>query len=185
MDSHLTQVRTRRIAMRIQNSPRLTLLIGACGALFLVFLPLCHLTPRIIYNPSASAPRGWYWLLPADTLKVDDYVLVSLPSKVKRLAAERGYLPETVPLLKRVGARSNQFVCVRGRSLWIDGQLAATALTHDRAGRELIGWHDCRVLAPDEILLVSHDNAASFDSRYFGPVRMTSVIGKASPVWIW
>ena len=171
--------------MRILRQPRLTLLIGACGAISLVFLPHWHLTPRIIYNPSASAPRGWYWLLPADSLKVDDYALVSLPSNVKRLAAERDYLPEAVPLLKRIGARSDQFVCVRGRSLWIDGQLAATALSHDRAGRELVGWHECRVLAPDEILLVSRDNSASFDSRYFGPIRMIDVIGRAVPLWVW
>jgi conjugative transfer signal peptidase TraF len=171
--------------MRILGSPRLTLLIGACGALSFMFLPHWHLTARIIYNPSASAPRGWYWLLSADRLRVDDYVLINLPSNVKRLAAERGYLPETVPLLKRIGARSDQFVCVRGRSLWIDGQLAATALTHDRAGRELVEWRDCRVLALDEILLVSRDNSGSFDSRYFGPVRMTDVIGRVLPLWVW
>ena len=171
--------------MRILNSRRLSLLIGGGAVLSLTFLPQCHFTPRIIYNPSASAPRGWYWLLPAERLKIDDYVLVSLPASAKRLAAERGYVPATVPLLKRVGALSDQFVCVRGRSLWIDGQLAATALTHDRAGRELVGWHDCRVLAPDEILLVSRDNSASFDSRYFGPIRTINVIGRASSLWVW
>lgn len=122
---------------------------------------------------------------PATGLKVNDYVLVNLPASAKRLAAERHYLPETVPLLKRIGALSDQFVCVRGRSLWIDGELAATALTHDGEGRELTGWHDCRVLAADEILLVSRDNSASFDSRYFGPIRRSQVIGQASPLWVW
>jgi conjugative transfer signal peptidase TraF len=171
--------------MTILRRPRRALLISVCGALSLVFLSHWHLTPRIIYNPSASAPRGWYWLVPADSLKVDDYVLVNLPANVKRLAAERKYLPESVPLLKRIGARSDQFVCVLGHSLWVDGQLVATALTHDRAGRELVGWHECRVLAPDEILLVSRDNSASFDSRYFGPIRMVDVIGRAAPLWVW
>jgi conjugative transfer signal peptidase TraF len=183
MDTYLA--RHAAFAIRFLNSRPLSLLIGGCAALSLAFLPQCHFTPRIIYNPSASAPRGWYLLLPAERLKVDDYVLVGLPASAKRLAAERGYLPATVPLLKRIGALSDQFVCVRGRSLWIDGQLAATALTHDRAGRELVGWHDCRVLAPDEILLVSRDNSASFDSRYFGPIRMINVIGRASPLWVW
>jgi len=166
-------------------SRRGPLLIGACAALSLAVSGQWDITPRLIYNPSASAPRGWYRLLPARGLKVNDYVLVNLPAGAKHLAAERHYLPESVPLLKRIGALSDQFVCVRGRSLSIDGELAATALTHDGQGRELVGWHDCRVLAPDEILLVSRDNSASFDSRYFGPIRRFRVIGKASPLWVW
>jgi conjugative transfer signal peptidase TraF len=121
---------------------------------------------------------------PPGGFKVDDYVLVNLPLGAMRLAAERGYLPDSVPLLKRIGALSDQFVCVQARFLWIDGRLAATALTHDARGRELHGWNDCRVLAADEVLLVSRDNSA-FDSRYFGPIRVSQVIGKASPIWVW
>ena len=111
---------------------------------------------------------------------------MDLPESEKRLAAKRNYLPVTVPLLKRIGAVSDQFVCARGRDLWIDGQLAASALTHDGRGRVLDIWKGCRVLNTDEILLVSRDNSASFDSRYFGPIRRsTKVIGKASPLWVW
>jgi conjugative transfer signal peptidase TraF len=179
MDPHLTRV------LRIPISRRSALLIGSCSVLYLITAGHFQLVPRFVYNPSASAPRGWYQVSPAEGLRVDDYVLVNLPLSAKRLAAERGYLPEAVPLLKQIGAISDQFVCVQGHSLWIDGQLAATALTHDGQGRELIGWHDCRVLASDEILLVSRDNSASFDSRYFGPIRVAEVIGKASPLWVW
>src|ERR1700722_9255625 len=171
--------------MRTLISRRGALVGGACAAMYLAVAGQWTITPRLIYNPSASAPRGWYWVSPARAIKVDDYVLVNLPFSAKRLAAERHYLPETVPLLKRIGALSDQFVCVRGHSLWINGELTATALSHDGQGRELIGWHDCRVLAPDEILLVSRDSSDSFDSRYFGPIRSVQVIGKASPLWVW
>jgi len=171
--------------MRALIPCRPVLLIGTCAALYLTVSSHWHIVPRFIYNPSASAPRGWYQVSPAVGLKVDDYVLANLSPSVKRLAAERGYLPESVPLLKRIGALADQFVCVRRHSLWVDGRLAATALTHDGRGRELVAWPDCRVLAPDEILLVSRDNSASFDSRYFGPIRVTQVIGKASPLWVW
>lgn len=179
MDPHLIR------GLRTPISRQPALLIGSCAVLYLITAAHTQLAPRFVYNPSASAPRGWYRVSPAEGLKVNDYVLVNLPLSAKRLAAEREYLPETVPLLKRIGALSDQFVCVQGRSLWIDGQLAATALTHDGRGRELIRWHDCRVLAPDEILLVSRDNSASFDGRYFGPIRIAEVIGKASPLWVW
>jgi conjugative transfer signal peptidase TraF len=161
-----------------------TLFISTCGAAYLSNSGRWHQVPSLIYNPSASAPLGWYHVSPAAHIKVDDYVLVSLSLGPKRLAAERGYLPETVPLVKRVGAIADQFICVRGRSLWIDGELAATALTHDGQGRELPRWHDCRVLLTDELLLLSRDNSASFDSRYFGPIRIGQVIGKASPLGV-
>jgi conjugative transfer signal peptidase TraF len=171
--------------MPILISHRPSLVVGTCAALYLTFAGYGHIAPRLIYNPSVSAPPGWYRVTPAQGLKVEDYVVVDLPLSAKRLAAERGYLPETVPLLKRIGALSEQFVCVRGHSLWIDGQLAATALTHDGRGRELVMWQGCRVLGADELLLLSRDNSSSFDSRYFGPIRMIDVIGRASPLWVW
>jgi type IV secretory pathway protease TraF len=44
--------------------------------------------------------------------------------------------------------------------------------------RALPGWSGCRSLEHDELLLIG-DHAASFDSRYFGPVRTSSVEGRA------
>ena len=171
--------------MRALTSQRRCLLLATCAALGLVLVGRGHIVARVVYNPSPSAPRGWYAVVPAHGLKVDDYVLVELPSGPKRLADQRHYLPQSVPLLKRIEAVSDQFVCVRGRSLWIDGRVAATAVTRDGRGRELVAWQGCRVLASDELLLISRDNSASFDSRYFGPIRTMNVIGKASPLWTW
>jgi conjugative transfer signal peptidase TraF len=171
--------------MRFLNWPRLWHLVGAGAVLSLGLGGDWHAAPRVIYNPSASAPQGWYWVSPAHAWKVNDYVVVDLPDPVKHLANQRQYLPQTVPLLKRIGALANQFVCVRGRSLWIDGRWSATALTHDARGRELIAWHGCRVLAADELLLIGRENSASFDSRYFGPIQISNVLGTALPLWTW
>jgi type IV secretory pathway protease TraF len=33
--------------------------------------------------------------------------------------------------------------------------------------------------------LIAPGSAASFDSRYFGPVTRAQVIGRALPVWNW
>ena len=40
------------------------------------------------------------------------------------------------------------------------------------------------VVQPDQVWLVSSYNAASFDSRYFGPVSAALVDGRARPVLI-
>ncbi len=171
--------------MRFLNLQRLSQLIGLGAVLSLALAGHPLTAPLLIYNPSGSAPKGWYWVSQAHDLTVDDYVLVDLPESFKQLADERRYLPQTVPLLKRIRAVSDQFVCVRGRSLWIDGRRVATALTHDGRGRELVPWTGCRVLAGNELLLIGRENSSSFDSRYFGPIQITRIVGKVSPLWTW
>ncbi|MNR30123.1 Peptidase S26 [compost metagenome] len=111
-------------------------------------------------------------------------MLIRLPDAVAVLAAQRGYLPIGIPLLKRVGAVAPQEVCVTGRIVRIDGGPVAAALRTDRLGRSLQVWSDCRRLRPGELFLLSTTNPASFDSRYFGPVGASAVLGVAHPLWL-
>ena len=48
---------------------------------------------QIVYNPSDSVPRGWYRIVPADSLQVGSIVLARLPAPAAALAAQRDYLP--------------------------------------------------------------------------------------------
>ena len=140
---------------------------------------------RLVYNPSGSAPRGWYGVgLPRD-LGVGTFALVSLPDAFARLADERRYLPRSVPLLKRVAAVSGQRVCERDGLVEIDGSPVTRARRVDGAGRRLDAWAGCRTLAEGELFLLSATADSSFDSRYFGPIDHTRVIGRAVPVWTW
>jgi type IV secretory pathway protease TraF len=75
-------------------------------------------------------------------------------------------------------------VCTIGQALRIDGHTVATTLRADRLGRPLHGWLQCRRLRSGEVFLLSVTNPASFDSRYFGPVRIPDVIGTAHPLWL-
>ena len=107
-----------------------------------------------------------------------------LPPDAAALAAQRGYLPARIPLLKRVGAVAPQHVCVFDALVWIDGVPVAAVRPADRLGRPLSSWPQCRQLRPGELFLLSNTNPASFDSRYFGPVSTSAVIGVAHPVWL-
>jgi conjugative transfer signal peptidase TraF len=148
--------------------------------------------PRLIYNPSDSVAVGWYRVelinhhadsLP-HPLSVGSIVLAPLPTAAAALAAQRGYLPMRIPLLKRVGAVAPQEVCIVGSSVRIDGVPVATVLPADRMGRPLPSWQQCRQLRPGELFLLSTTNPASFDSRYFGPIAASTVVGVAHPVWL-
>lgn len=140
---------------------------------------------RIVYNPSDSVPCGWYRIGSADSLHVGSIVLAKLPADAAALAAQRGYLPEHIPLLKRIGAMSPQQVCIEQHIVRIDGMAAADVRATDGRGRPLSIWRHCRRLRDDELFLLSTTNPSSFDSRYFGPVVVSGVIGSAQPLWTW
>ncbi|HCF9520814.1 TPA: S26 family signal peptidase [Pseudomonas aeruginosa] len=166
--------------------------LAAVGLAALAWAAFVSPLPRLTYNPSDSVAVGWYRIEPLDPrtaslprpLSVDSIVLVPLPAKAAMLAAQRGYLPTRVPLLKRVGAAAPQHVCIVGGQVRIDGAPAAAALPADRLGRPLPSLQLCRRLEPGELFLLSATNPASFDSRYFGPVSASAVIGVAHPVWL-
>lgn len=138
---------------------------------------------HLVYNPSDSVPRGWYRIVPADLPQVGSIVLARLPASAAALAAQRGYLPACIPLLKRIGAVAPQRVCIDGTLVRIDDVAVATVMRADGRGRPLPAWQQCRHLAYGELFLLSSTNPASFDSRYFGPIVATNVIGSAQPLW--
>ena len=158
--------------------------LSACGLAALAWAAFVQPLPRLVYNPSDSVPIGWYRIGSSDALHVGAIVLTTLPPDVAALAAQRRYLPARVPLLKRVGAVAPQHVCVFDALVWIDGVPVAAVLPADRLGRPLPSWPHCRRLEAGELFLLSSTNPASFDSRYFGPVSASAVIGVAHPLWL-
>jgi conjugative transfer signal peptidase TraF len=162
-----------------------TALLTGVGLVALMWPSIHRPIARVVYNPTNSVPRGWYRVGPGDSLRVGSIVLARLPADVATLAAQRNYLPERTPLLKRIGAMSPQEVCVRDRVVFIDGVPVASALATDWLGRRLPVWGQCRALHHDELFLLSMTNPASFDSRYFGPLTSSAVIGSARPLWTW
>jgi conjugative transfer signal peptidase TraF len=140
---------------------------------------------QLVFNSTESAPRGWYFITPAVRFRVGDYVVAQIPNEAAALAAARGYLPLTVPLLKQVAAVAGVRVCACNGVVYVDGVAVARTLDVDSNGRILANWHQCRALAGDELFLLNASNKASFDSRYFGPVKTTQVRGRATPLWTW
>ncbi|MEQ6438182.1 S26 family signal peptidase [Comamonas sp. w2-DMI] len=191
----MTTVSTTGTAPRPRSRLRARIVLAglaACGLAALAWASFVHPLPRLIYNPSDSVAVGWYRVDPLRhrpgslprPLSVDSIVLTTLPPDAAALAAQRGYLPARVPLLKRVGAIAPQHVCVFDALVWIDGVPAAAVRPADRLGRPLPSWPQCRQLRPGELFLLSSTNPASFDSRYFGPVSTSAVIGVARPIWL-
>ena len=155
----------------------------ALGVLAITVSALVKPDIRLVYNPTESAPPGWYVVHPAAQLEVGDYVIAQLSGDIASFAAKRDYLPRHVPVLKRIAATAGQRVCVRDGTVSIDGAAVATTITLDGKRRRLTAWSHCRKLETGELFLLNASAPSSFDSRYFGPIDASFVRGKANLLW--
>jgi conjugative transfer signal peptidase TraF len=146
--------------------------------------PLSTPLPKVLlWNASASAPRGFYLLRTARPLRIGELVSVSPPDALVKLAAERSYLPPGVPLLKHIAALVGQTVCRCRRNVTIDGRAVAVARERDTRGRLLPSWHGCRHLRAGQVFLLNPSIPDSFDGRYFGALPATAITARAEPLW--
>lgn len=134
--------------------------------------------PRLLYNPSPSAPIGWYRLHPKEYAHKGDLVAALAPENGAVLAIEREYLPSNIPLIKTVWAVSGEEICHENGQVLVQGRPGLTVLKQDIMGRDLPSLSGCYRLSKDEVFLVSTDVQTSFDSRYFGPVRRENLLGR-------
>jgi conjugative transfer signal peptidase TraF len=139
--------------------------------------------PRLVWNASESVPVGLYSVEAGDQLAVTNLVVAMPPNSLATFLDERGYLPLGVPLIKRILALPDQSVCRNELAISVDGVTMGMALAHDRQGRPLPVWHGCRAIAEEEVFLMNWDEPASLDGRYFGPIPLRAIIGRAKPLW--
>lgn len=151
--------------------------VGALGVASVVEFP-----PLVVWNASASAPIGLH-RIERRALRLGEFALVKPEQALENFIVERGYLPEDVPLLKRVAAFSGSEICRDDEAIFVDGIHVAEALRSDSTGRVMPVWRGCFTLADDEVFLLNTPSN-SLDGRYFGATKIDQVIGVAIPVWI-
>jgi conjugative transfer signal peptidase TraF len=146
-------------------------------------LPLAvDVSPRLIWNASASVPIGLYAVTRPNELRINDLVVVRPPEGVAAFLAEGDYLPRGVPILKHILALPNQTVCRFGSAISVDAVAKGDARERDSPGRALPVWQGCRVVAKGDVFLMNR-SADSFDGRYFGPLPAATIVGRAEPLW--
>jgi conjugative transfer signal peptidase TraF len=161
---------------------RATVFAASAFAISFAVIAITHPLPRVVWNASASAPLGLYRIQPERDPPLDALVAAAPPAPLARWMAERGYLGEDVPLLKHVTAKTGQRICRIGVVVSVDARPVAVALTRDRFRRSLPVWQGCRTLAAGELLLLNPDHTDSLDGRYFGPLPVSIVLGRAIPI---
>ena len=139
--------------------------------------------PWLVWNASESVPIGLYAVQPVHEFMVTDLVVAMPPEPLASLLAEGGYLPRGVPLIKRILALRGQTVCRNKLLISVDGIEMGAARERDHRGRLLPVWRGCRVLGQGQVFLMNWDQPASLDGRYFGPIPLSAILGRAEPLW--
>lgn len=171
---------TARLASTRRRRTALAALAGLTGAIAvtLAFPP----APRLVWNVSESAPRGLYAVAPGVNVRRGDMVIARVPLPWRRLAAVRRYIPENVPLVKRVAAGPGDRVCAIGAEIRVNGRRVAVQRAVDGRGRAMPAWRGCVTLERGSLFLLM-DAPESFDGRYFGPTSRSDIVGKARLLW--
>ena len=174
-------VRQRRAKRRFQTA--IWSAFSVVGVVLIAVPATGILPPVLLYNPSQSAPLGWYRIEAINRISRGDLVVANLPADASELAAQRGYLPTGIPVIKTVAALAGHMVCEENGLLQINGIPSVQVLAADSAGRPLPSpWTTCQRLQEDEVLLLSDRTPDSFDGRYFGAVQKADILGRA--VWM-
>ena len=136
--------------------------------------------PKLFYNPSQSSEIGWYYVEPVASLSVGDLVVARLPEEAANFAHDRGYLPRNLPVIKTIGGIAGERYCIKDGELQIEERVSLSLLSLDSQGRALPEPPEmCAEISDGFVLLISQRIAQSFDSRYFGEVAVSNIIGLA------
>ena len=140
-----------------------------------------HHDPFLIWNGSPSVPMGLYRVVHRPVAR-SQLAVLELPPTVAAIASDRGYVPTGVYLLKPVVAITGDRVCRVINVVTLNARLIAVARATDGAGRTLPRWQGCRVLRQNEIFVLAA-RPGSFDGRYFGPLTVDTIVGRAEALW--
>jgi conjugative transfer signal peptidase TraF len=135
-----------------------------------------------LINESSSLPPGLYRHRPDAPLSRGAIVAIAEPP-IGRSYLESLGRPATTGLLKRIAATSGETVCAHADGIHV-GADHVPVRASDGRGTALPRWQGCRRLGPGELFLLG-DTPGSFDSRYFGPVRIETVEGPYREVLLW
>lgn len=142
-------------------------------------------------NWTTSAPLGVYSIHRSAGIARNDLVAVCLPDSVAALGLARGYVSAgscsngTSPVLKQVIAVAGDDVVLQRDFLAVNGRVVDHSRRHstDSIGRPLgalpVGHRPVR---DDEVWVLGIRRERSWDSRYFGPVPVASIVAIARPL---
>jgi conjugative transfer signal peptidase TraF len=180
------------VERRSPNRRRVALLLPAATVALCFATLLAAAGARICLSP--SAPAGLY-VPSGEPLAAGTWVQLCLPEPIVSFGRERGYHPAGWPparcpdgsaaVLKRVAALPGDLVEVREEGIAVNGRLLPGTRPQpiDSQRRPLSRLAGLRRRVPDGKCWVYSDTVPnSWDSRYYGPVPIASIVTPMRPL---
>jgi conjugative transfer signal peptidase TraF len=142
------------------------------------------------WNPTASVRTGLYVI----TNDANAPLVAFCPTgEAATEAIARGYRPRGLQcpdkyaaLLKPVAARAGDTVEVSQNGISVNGRLLPNTASFktDVKKRPMHVWpNGTYIVQPGTVWVLSTYNKYSYDSRYYGPIQLSTVITHAKPLW--
>jgi conjugative transfer signal peptidase TraF len=164
---------------------KLLLLAAASGALVLGSYSL-----GLAWNSTPSMARGIWRVTALNHLDRGQAITLCLPEAAARLGRQRGYLDAgdcpggAETLIKVAAAIPGDLVEVSIAGMSVNGILIphSRPLAADDLNRPMQTMeHGIYRVSHDQVWVVGDVDRRSYDSRYFGPITLTDVRGRAVP----
>lgn len=155
----------------------LSLSLSSVAITALTLAPFLGHQKLLMWNRTASAPIGLYWVKDGP-ITYDRWAVLSPKSDASEWAQLKGFVGKEWPLLKAIAGLPGDKICRENETILINDQVRARALKQDNLHRDLPVWSGCRTLSVDEIFLLN-TNPKSLDGRYFGVTKIEDVDGIA------
>lgn len=140
------------------------------------------------FNASSSAPVGIWKISEATPVAVGKYVLICPPQHnvldnlIRQGRMWKGRCGSgTVPFIKEVAALGAGDFHVSDQGVVIDDKLIPETAPYP--WENLIPANPASI-EPGEFIAIQTMHVGSIDSRYFGPLQVSDVIGVIEPIWI-
>lgn len=131
---------------------------------------------QIYINVTQSLPRGIYQLRPDEVIARGDAVLVV---DLDEIGIDRALCPYK-GLLKQVAAFGGDTIDSDGRHIFVNGDPLPDSdiFTRDKFGKGL-PQREYPYIIPDGSVYLTSQHKYGYDSRYYGPVNIKHIAGKA------
>lgn len=184
------------LATSSRQQPRYHRTINVLAALLLLGFSTLFLSDwlGLRLNMTRSVAQGFYWVVNKPPEKGDFVSFCPAKNSLTQMAHERGYIGfgncpgHYERLLKIVVGVSGDKVEQHKQGIYINGTLLpqSAVLPQDGLGRPLLPFSNTPiVLKSDELWVMTNRSPLSFDSRYFGPIRLPQVSDVVKPLWTW